>query len=89
MTVPQTKGVTDMFIGLSDNWGMGMFLNTLGVYGPGPRTFGFSGWGGSFGCADPDAQVSIGYVCNQMGPALVGDPRTLGLCDAVVKAAAR
>ncbi len=87
MTVPQTKGITDMFIGLSDNWGMGMFLNTLGVYGPGPRTFGFSGWGGSFGCADPDAQVSIGYVCNQMGPALVGDPRTLGLCDAVVKAA--
>ena len=41
------------------------------------------------GRADPDAQVSIGYVCNQMGPDLVGDPRAAGLCQAVLESAAK
>ncbi len=89
MTTAQTSGRTDMFLGFTDNWAMGISLNTPGIYGPNKRAFGFSGWGGSFGCADPDAQVSIGYVCNQMGPDLVGDPRTMGLCKAVLDGAAR
>ncbi len=89
MTTAQTSGRTDMFLGFTDNWAMGISLNTPGIYGPNKRAFGFSGWGGSFGCADPDAQVSIGYVCNQMGPDLVGDPRTMGLCKAVLDSAAR
>jgi hypothetical protein len=33
--------------------------------------------------------VSIGYVCNQMGPDLVGDPRTMGLCKTVLESAGR
>lgn len=37
------------------------------------------------GRADPDAQVSIGYVCNQMGPDVVSDPRTMGLCEAFLR----
>ncbi|MGZ5939535.1 MAG: hypothetical protein ACXWLD_05885 [Rhizomicrobium sp.] len=41
------------------------------------------------GRADPDAQVSIGYVCNQMGPDLVSDPRTMGSCEAVLERAAK
>ncbi|HEX7759521.1 MAG TPA: serine hydrolase domain-containing protein, partial [Caulobacteraceae bacterium] len=82
-------GRRDMFLGFEDCWGMGVALNTPGLYGPNPRAFGHSGWGGSFGCADPDAEVAIGYVCNQMGPELVGDPRTGGLCAAVLEAAAR
>lgn len=89
MTSPQTQGRTDMFLGFTDNWAMGMTLNTPGIYGANKRAFGFSGWGGSFGCADPDAQVSIGYVCNRMGPDIVGDPRTQGLCKAVLESAAR
>jgi CubicO group peptidase (beta-lactamase class C family) len=44
---------------------------------------GHSGWGGSFGCADPDAKVGIGYAMNQMGADLVGDPRANGLCAAI------
>jgi len=68
---------------------MGMAINTPGIYGPNPRAFGHSGWGGSFGCADPNAEVAIGYVCNQMGPELVGDPRTAGLCKAILDCAAR
>ncbi|HEY1961004.1 MAG TPA: serine hydrolase domain-containing protein [Rhizomicrobium sp.] len=87
---PATSGGRiDMFLGFPDSWGMGVALNTPGIYGPNPRAFGHSGWGGSFGCADPDAGVAIGYVCNQMGPELVGDPRTAGLCHAILDAAKR
>jgi CubicO group peptidase (beta-lactamase class C family) len=79
----------DMFLGFVDCWGYGVARNTPGIYGPNPRAFGHSGWGGAFGCADPDAQIAIGYVCNQMGPELVGDPRTAGLCAAALESAAR
>jgi CubicO group peptidase (beta-lactamase class C family) len=90
MARPATaEGRQDMFLGFVDCWGMGVVLNTPGIYGSNPRAFGHSGWGGSFGCADPDANVAIGYVCNQMGPELVGDPRTAGLCKAVFDCAAR
>jgi CubicO group peptidase (beta-lactamase class C family) len=80
-------GRQDMFLGFVDAWGMGLALNRPGIYGPSKRAYGHSGWGGSFGCADPDAGVAIGYVCNQMGPELVGDPRTTGLCKAVLDSA--
>jgi CubicO group peptidase (beta-lactamase class C family) len=90
MTAPVTSnGRVDMMLGIPDAWAMGMVLNRPGIFGPNTRAFGHSGWGGSFGCADPDARVSIGYVCNQMGPDLVGDPRTAGLCMAVIDAAKR
>jgi CubicO group peptidase (beta-lactamase class C family) len=90
MTAPATAdGRADMFLGFVDAWAMGVILNTPGVYGANPRAFGHSGWGGSFGCADPDAQIAIGYVCNQMGPELVGDPRTLSLCATIFGCAAR
>jgi CubicO group peptidase (beta-lactamase class C family) len=82
-------GRTDMFLGFTDSWGLGLALNTPGIYGSNPHAFGHSGWGGSFGCADPDAEIAIGYVCNQMGPELVGDPRTQGLCDAAIACATR
>lgn len=90
MTAPATcDGRQDLFLGFVDCWGMGVALNRPGIYGPNPRAFGHSGWGGSFGCADPDAEISIGYVCNQMGPDLVGDPRTGPLCAAILHSAAR
>ncbi len=88
MTAPAAPpGRRDLFLGFTDCWGMGVALNSPGIYGPNPLAFGHSGWGGSFGCADPDAGVAIGYVCNQMGPELVGDPRTRSLCEAVIGAA--
>ena len=83
-TLAAPPGRRDMFLQFTDCWAMGFLLNTPGVYGPNPRAFGHSGWGGSFACADPDHEVAIGYVCNRMGRELIGDPRTKGLCDAVV-----
>ena len=62
---------------------MGLILNRPGVYGPNPDAFGHSGWGGSFGCADPETKLAIGYVMNQMGDRVIGDPRAAALCEAV------
>jgi len=76
----------DLLLGFNPQWGMGVAHNLIGIYGPNPRTFGHSGWGGSFGCAEPDARVAIGYVLNHMGPELVGDPRGKSLADAVFAA---
>jgi CubicO group peptidase (beta-lactamase class C family) len=76
----------DLMLGFNPQWGMGVAHNLIGVYGPDPRVFGHSGWGGSFGCADAEARVSIGYVCNQMGSELVGDPRGAALAHAIYAA---
>jgi CubicO group peptidase (beta-lactamase class C family) len=79
--VQTTRG--DLMLGFSPNWAMGFATNGIGVYGPNPRAFGHSGWGGSFGCADLDAKIGIGYTMNRMGADLVGDPRSKALCDAI------
>jgi len=78
----------DLMLGFNPQWGMGVAHNQIGVFGTNPRTYGHSGWGGSFGSADPDARIAIGYVLNQMGSELVGDPRGKGLADAVYAALA-
>ena len=84
MTMTQAqKGHTDALLGFTDNWAMGVTFNQMNMLGPSPKTFGHGGWGGSFGCANVEAQVGIGYVCNQMGAQLVGDPRGAGLCHAI------
>jgi len=73
----------DLLLGFTDNWGLGMCRNQFNMLGPSPDTFGHGGWGGSLGCANVEAQVGIGYVCNQMGADMVGDPRPVGLCKAI------
>jgi len=79
---------TDLMLGFNPQWGMGLAHNLIGIYGANPRSYGHSGWGGSFGCVDPDARIAIGYVCNQMGSELVGDPRGKALAEAVYAALA-
>lgn len=84
MTMTQVQRErTDLLLGFVDNWGMGVTFNQQGIFGPSPKTFGHGGWGGSMGCANLEAQVGIGYVCNQMGAQMVGDPRGTGLCAAI------
>lgn len=53
------------------------------------RAFGTPGAGGSFGFADPDAQVGMAYVMNRMGGYLLDDPREKSLRDATYRALAR
>ncbi|MEU0108871.1 serine hydrolase domain-containing protein [Streptomyces sp. NPDC006251] len=64
--------------------GLGLWLSgTNGSYGPNPRAFGHDGFGGSCGLADPEAEVSLGYVMNRMGPHIADDPRKMALVDAL------
>ncbi len=48
-------------------------------------SFGHPGAGGSIGFANPELGIGFGYVMNQMGSALVGDPRHTALADAVLQ----
>ena len=73
----------DLLLGVAPHWAHGVTLNRLGIYGPRPSVFGHSGWGGSFACADPQSRIAIGYVLNQMGEGIVGDPRATTLAHAV------
>jgi len=70
-------------------WAAGMSLNATGTWGPNPETFGHSGWGGAFGCADPRTGLGIGYVMNRMGGKVAEDPRASALCAAIHACAAR
>jgi CubicO group peptidase (beta-lactamase class C family) len=53
------------------------------AFGPGERSFGHPGAGGSVGFADPDAEIGFGFVMNKMGPHILLDPRATKLIDAV------
>jgi CubicO group peptidase (beta-lactamase class C family) len=55
-------------------------------FGPNGAAFGHVGAGGSFGMADPEARVAIGYVMNQMGPGILLNERGQTLIDAVYAA---
>ncbi|MFF3638195.1 serine hydrolase domain-containing protein [Streptomyces sp. NPDC002250] len=67
--------------------GLGLWLSgPHGSYGPNPRAFGHDGFGGSCGLADPEAEVSLGYAMNRMGPHIADDPRKTALVEAVYSA---
>ncbi|MDZ4827236.1 MAG: serine hydrolase domain-containing protein [Actinomycetota bacterium] len=56
-------------------------------FGPGPRTYGHNGSGGSLGIVDPDAGISLGYAMNRLwwGPDRT-DPRWAPIFDALYAA---
>ncbi|CAN7587202.1 beta-lactamase family protein [Phenylobacterium sp. LjRoot164] len=72
----------DEVLGVPARWAAGFLLNTDGLYGPSPSTFGHSGWGGSFAMIDPDRKAALAYTMNRMGTDLVGDPRDVALIAA-------
>jgi CubicO group peptidase (beta-lactamase class C family) len=69
--------------GFAMQFGLGFMPQSMMMPGLGPRSFGHPGAGGSLGFADPDAGVGFGYVMNQMAGAMGGDPRVMGLLDAI------
>jgi CubicO group peptidase (beta-lactamase class C family) len=87
----QTTGLPDMLAASPERptrRALGFTMPTLNLYmGPGKRTFGHAGMGGSLEFADPDARVGFGYAPNQhlAGPTS-DDPRRPALIDAVYAA---
>ncbi len=78
----QIQGV-DAVLGIDARWACGFLLNTNELYGPQSQSFGHSGWGGSFGFADPKSGIGVAYTMNRMGTDLVGDPRNMALIAAI------
>ena len=56
----------DRILPFTLSWGAGILRNTPHFfYGPGTKTVGHSGWGGSCVFADPERNISAAYVMNQ------------------------
>ena len=73
----------DAVLKLDMSWALGFILSgTTKLYGPNPQAFGHSGYGGSFGCADIQAKLGIGYTMNFMSRDVAGDKRGIALIKA-------
>jgi CubicO group peptidase (beta-lactamase class C family) len=82
---PLTTGSDQVLMG-ETCFGLGFMVSSpFSAFG-GPGTFGHPGAGGSLGFADPARGIGFGYVMNKMQRNLGGDPRTMGLIDAIYKA---
>jgi CubicO group peptidase (beta-lactamase class C family) len=78
----------DLVLPFRLSWGAGLLRNEgLWIYGPGARTVGHSGWGGSCAFADPERRLSGAYVMNRQDRHLIGDPRSRRLIEAAYQAA--
>lgn len=53
----------------------------LSCFGPGQRSFGHNGLGGTLTIADPDHKVGFGYVTTRLGNYVLVDPRPRELLD--------
>jgi CubicO group peptidase (beta-lactamase class C family) len=73
----------DACLVVPSRFGMGFMLDGDLTPMLSPASFGHAGAGGSLGYADPEAKVGYGYVMNQMGGGIAGDPRTVALNEAV------
>jgi CubicO group peptidase (beta-lactamase class C family) len=73
----------DLVIRFPMFWGLGFMRNDFKVlYGPNPDSYGHTGFGGSFGFADPGARVAVGYAMNRMAATLAGEVRGASLVAA-------
>ncbi len=81
MRAEQVHG-EDRSLVLPTRFGHGFMLNATYLPLLADGSFGHYGAGGSLGFADPEAGVGFGYVMNQMGGGIAGDPRAVNLIDA-------
>jgi CubicO group peptidase (beta-lactamase class C family) len=82
--VPPSQGVRDKVMHVDVSYSLG-FCKPVPhfAFGSSDNAFGTPGFGGSFGCADPDTGVGFAYVMNRMGFHLWSDPRELALRQAL------
>ncbi len=75
----------DLVLPYDLSFGVGLIRNRPGktIYGPGARSVGHTGHGGSCVMADPDRGLTFGYAMNRQSGALVIDPRAQALIGAL------
>lgn len=78
----QISGV-DLILGYDLRFGMGYGLSSS-LMPLGPRACYWGGYGGSLIIMDQDADLTVCYAMNQMGDALMGDLRGLGIVMAAL-----
>jgi CubicO group peptidase (beta-lactamase class C family) len=84
--VPPSRGVRDKVMHVDVSYSLG-FCKPVPhfAFGSSDNAFGTPGFGGSFGCADPDTGVGFAYVMNRLGFHLWSDPRELALRQALFR----
>jgi CubicO group peptidase (beta-lactamase class C family) len=87
-TTQLTTGPNTVLLDMDIQFGLGFMLRSSLIELGGPRSFGHFGAGGSVGWADPDADLSFGYVMNRMDMGLAGDARSYDLIRACYAAIA-
>jgi CubicO group peptidase (beta-lactamase class C family) len=84
--VPPSRGERDLVMGFQIKHSLGFGKPCANLkFGSSDSAFGWPGLGGSFGFADPDAQIGFAYVMNRMGYSLTGDARTMSMANAVYR----
>jgi CubicO group peptidase (beta-lactamase class C family) len=81
-TTQLTSGPDHVLLDLDVQFGLGFMLHSGLVAIGSRRSFGHFGFGGSFGWADPDAELAMGYVMNRLDVGLAGDVRSANLIGA-------
>jgi CubicO group peptidase (beta-lactamase class C family) len=84
--IPPSQGVRDKVMHVDVSYSLG-FCKPIPhfTFGSSDSAFGTPGFGGSFGCADPDTGVGFAYVMNRLGFHLWSDPRELALRQALFR----
>jgi CubicO group peptidase (beta-lactamase class C family) len=80
---PARQGFHDACFGGPAQFSLGFMKPSASFPFGHPRAFGAPGAGGAMGYADPELGIGYGYVTNQMGTALSGDPRDRALRAAI------
>jgi CubicO group peptidase (beta-lactamase class C family) len=81
---PPTGNPRDLVLWVPAAYSLGFVRPSEGfTFGRGARSFGHPGAGGSFGFADPEAEVGFAYAPNRLGHHLRDDPREKRLRDAL------
>jgi CubicO group peptidase (beta-lactamase class C family) len=87
---PLTSGADQVFasvgFALKQKIGLGFWRSSPVTPFGGEGSFGHGGAGGSYGFADPENGLAVGYVMNKMSMEMLGDPRAHGLLKAVYEA---
>jgi CubicO group peptidase (beta-lactamase class C family) len=79
----QSSGLDEVLL-IPTRFSLGFMMSLPSAsMGPGTRSFGHPGAGGSLGFADPDAKIGFGYIMNQMNAGILIDQRATALINAL------